>query len=191
MIVGRKARAGDKGFDTALLAAVARYFFTVAQFVFIHPRQRIMAPLARVAVGPDMAHAAKRDAGAAAGADDNRKDRLRALRRAIDRLRHGKAVSIVGKPHLTRKPRAEVFIQRLTVQPRGVGVFNDARIRRERARNADADSAALAGLFFGKLHETGYRLDGLRVVVTRRRHAVAKALLAVIAKRNHFGFGAA
>src|SRR5690606_22360505 len=100
MIIGGKPRAGNKGLNTALLATVARYFGAVFEFIFIHPRQRIVPPLARGAVAANMRPPTEGHARPAAGADNDRKYGLRASRCAIHGLRDRKAVSVIRQTHL-------------------------------------------------------------------------------------------
>ena len=54
VIVSGKTGAGDKGFNAPLFSAVARYFRAVAQLIVVHPRQRVMPPLARGAITADV-----------------------------------------------------------------------------------------------------------------------------------------
>ena len=106
VVIGRKTGTGDKGLNTALLSAVARHFGAVFEFVFIHPRQRVVPPLARGAVTAGMGAPAERYARTAAGADDHGKHGLGTGRRAVDGLRDRQAVGVVGQTHFPLQARA-------------------------------------------------------------------------------------
>ena len=99
MIIGGKPRTGDKGLYTALLATVARHFGAVFEFIFIHPRQRVVPPLARGAVAANMRAPSEGHARPAAGADNYGKYGLRASRCAIHGLRHRQAVCVIRQTH--------------------------------------------------------------------------------------------
>ena len=100
--------------------------------------------------------------------------RARAGAGAIDGLRQGKAVGIVGEPDRAAEMRLEVALERLAVEPRRVGVLHQPARRRQRARHADADRcrSSAAGAFLEHAHHLGRWPDGRAVVVARRRHAM-------------------
>ena len=127
-----------------------------------------MPPLAGVTVAADMRPPIERHPGAAAGADNHRKHRLRPRRRAVHRLRHRQTVGVVGQPDFTLKAQAEIFIKGLAVEPGRVGVFHHPGIGRNCARNAHPHGTLLPGRLLGHRYQGGDSLDGLPVVLTRR-----------------------
>ena len=62
--------------------------------------------------------------------------------RAVARLGHGKAVGVVGQPHLAAERALEVALERPAVQARRVGVLDQAGGRRDRAGMGDADACS-------------------------------------------------
>jgi len=143
------------------------------------------------AVAANMRTTVKRHARAAAGADNDRKHGLSARRGAIHRFRYRQAVGIVRQPNFAIQPLAQVFIERLAVEPGGVGIFHYAGIRRNRTGDPHPNAAALSGRLLCHIDQGGNILYRLPIIVPRSRQTVAKQLLSLITQGNDFRFRAA
>ena len=104
-----------------------------------------MAPLAADAARPVDERAVEDESAAAAGAEDDAEHRARAGARAVDGLRQGKAVGIVGEPHGPARdaPRGRAANGRPLSQVE-LAFCTQPACRRQRARHADADAARAA-----------------------------------------------
>ena len=153
-----QAGSAQPGFDAALAAAVAA---RAGPLVVARRRQRIVAPFAGDRLRAGERPAVDHHAAAHAGAQDDAEYDAAAGRCAVARLGDGKAIGVVGQPHLAAQPALEVGPQRPAVQPRRVGVLDQAGGGRDRAGMGDADRAARAGLAFEAGDEVDDRLDVL------------------------------
>ena len=190
LIVDTKTGAGNKGLNAALLPAITGYFLAVAQLIFIHPRQRIVAPLASIAVATDARFPVDGHTRARPGADDHGKHQRLSGSRPINRFRHGQAVSIVGDAHFPVQRLSQIFIQRLAVEPGGVGIFHPLTEGRKRARDPKADCTGLAGFLLRQCDQIDNCLHRCLIVITRGIHTMAEQLLSLVRQCNHFCLGA-
>src|SRR5438045_2472676 len=104
--------------------------------------------------------------------------------RAVDRLRQREAVGVILDAHLAPERALEVVLERPADEPGGVGVLDQARHARQRARNADADRAG-ADL----LDQRHHRVEGRGVIAARRQHALAEHFAAAAIERPSLDLG--
>src|SRR5262245_2969253 len=71
-------------------------------------------------------------------------------------------------------------------EPRGVGVLHAPGRGRDDPRNTNPDCWAVPDFCVDRLHQMDHSVDGLSVVVSRRRNTASHALAAVIVDRNAF-----
>ena len=164
--------AGQKRLDAPTLAAVTRRARTL---IVIGPRQGVVTPLARNAVGAAQHLPAHDDACAGAGPDDDAKDDVRTRGRTIGRFRHCKAVGVVCDSHAAPETRLEIDLERSADQPRRVGVLDETG-GCDGARDTDADSGRGPGGVLQIGNECNDGIKRRRVVVARRVDAKARAL---------------
>ena len=110
------------------------------EFVRRHPGQGVVAPFAGDAVARLRPAAVDDDAAADAGADDHREDQAEARRRRRPppRSPRGSWRRWRGAPG-GRGARSRSRVERLAIQPGGVGAADQARRGDSAAGNADAD----------------------------------------------------
>src|SRR5205823_1964957 len=168
------AGTGDPRLDAAASPAVAG---RTRQLARVGPRQRIVTPLAADQVIAHVDAPVDRDSPADARAEDHAEHAVESSARSVGRLGEREAVRVVHQPHGPTEPLLEHALERRADQPAGVGVLDDPRALRDRAGNADAHRVRLADR---ALDERDHRLDRAEraLVVARRAHAVAEALLA-------------
>src|SRR5207247_10930067 len=109
-VVRRHARSREKRFDASALAAVTERPRGVLR---VRPRQRVVSPFARDAVGAaddaSVDHDATADTGPGYHAEHNRV----AGSSAVGGLRHGEAIRIIRDADRTAKTRFEISLQGL------------------------------------------------------------------------------
>src|SRR5260370_6405448 len=108
-IVSLETGSGDPARQTTMFAAEAGRSWDLCD---IRNRQRIVTPFTRAIVWSMMRPPADGNAGARAGAEDDRKDNVVARARSIDRLRGGQAIGIGLDPDLASQCGAKVFFNR-------------------------------------------------------------------------------
>ncbi len=134
--------------------------------VVVRPRQRVVAPLPRDRIRSRQDLVAYDDPRSCPGADNHAKHDLCTSGGAVRRFGHGKAVRIVGNPHVAAKPCPQILEQRLADQPDGIRVLDEAGRGRQHAGNPDADGTSGPGALLE-------RRDGGRDGVERRRVVTA------------------
>jgi hypothetical protein len=97
-----------------------------------------VAPLAGDEVGTYETPAADHDARAYARAEDDTEHNVGPGARAVRGLRQREAIRIVHEPYRSPKVSLEVSAEGLAVQPERVGVLDEACLRNDRPRDADA-----------------------------------------------------
>src|SRR5262245_40332037 len=113
-MVARKSRAGKVSLDAAGAPAIARRQW---QVLARRKGQRVVAPLPRDGVRAAQHPAVDDDTRANPGTENHAEHDLRALPRAIDRLRESKAVSVVLQPDRPAERGFEVARERLADEP--------------------------------------------------------------------------
>src|SRR3546814_6837071 len=101
------------------------------------------------------------------------------------------SVGVVHQAHRTAERGREVAIERPAEQPGRVGILDRTCGCGKRARNADADAAAPAGLNLDLLDEVSYCAYGSGIVPARRRQASASEDRAVGREGGSLDLGAA
>ena len=150
-----------------------------------------MAPLAGDAVGAFDEAALDRDAAADAGAQDRAEHHLGPGGRAVDRLGQGEAVGVVGETDLAAERGHDVAVERLAVEAGGVGVLDQPRRRRQRARHADPDRGLRAGLVLEAQDHVAHGADRRLVIGGGRLGAVAGRQAAGLVEHGPFDLRAA
>ena len=188
LMIGFQARTRHPRLHAPVAAApAARARMLVAR----RPRQRVVAPFSADVARPVDEPAVEHQSAAAARAQDHAEHRSGTGRCAIDRLRQGKAVGIIGQADRAAQMGFDIARERLAVEPRGIGVLHQAARGRYRARHADADAAARAGLCSSLAHHVADGAQRRCVVVPRRRDAMLGHDCAIGSERHAGNLGAA
>ncbi len=101
-----------------------------------------MTPLAGNRVRACKNTAADTNAAADAGARDDAEDNVAAGGGAITRFRQRKAIRVVGDAHVTAECHAQILVERVADQARGVGVLHEAGDGADRAGDSNAHGTA-------------------------------------------------
>ena len=171
LVVRRHAGSRQERFDAAVTPAVAG---RSGHLVGLGPRQRVVSPLARNRIRTRQQMPAHDNAGTGAGADDDSEDDLGVRTGAISRFRHRKAVRVVGDPHGPPKTPLEILEERLSDQPGGVGVLDEAGGGRNRARDTHADARRDSG--FGIRSGLGIRPRSTKCSTAATRFTMASTV---------------
>ena len=131
------------------------------------------------------------NSAAATCPQDHRKDNVLARARAVGRFGNRQAVSVIGAAHFAPQRAAQVLVEGLSVQPRGVGIFHQAGLSGNSPGNAQADGGAPSEFFLDFLCSLRYGPYRAVIVVPRRSDAVAMQFPAVSLERDEFDLGAA
>ena len=132
-----------------------------------------------------------RDAAAAAGTDDNAEYGRCPRARAVYRLREGEAVGIVRHPYrLTELPH-QVMTQVVAVEHQTVTVFNQAALRVDSPRQADAQSKRPFAPVADGRNQSEQLLHKRLIALFMRRTALAIDAFARRVEQDGFHFGAA
>src|SRR5260221_5762579 len=143
LVVGGERRSGEEALDATEFAAVAERAGTLG---IGWPGQRIVAPFAGDGIDAGKQPAADDDAAADPGPEDDAEDRPCAGGGAVDGLREGKTVGIVGHPDLARERGRDVAVERMADQASRISVLDQAGSGRDGARHSDAACATLPQL---------------------------------------------
>jgi hypothetical protein len=149
-----------------------------------------MTPFARNRVGADQQSAAYHATAADPGAENDAEDGLRTGPRAVDRLRHGETVGVVGQTHRPVKRGLEVALQGLIVQARGVGVTRASGEPRHRAGVPMATLARTPSAHSAS-HPCCDPADRRGRVTLRRRHPPSQQLAPVGVQCDDLDLGSA
>jgi hypothetical protein len=85
----------------------------------------------------------------------------------------------------------EIALERLAIEPRGVGILNEPAGRRHGAGDADADAVLVGDLLLERAHHQADGPDGRAVVVARRGHAMLSERLPAGAQHDPCDLGTA
>ena len=119
-----------------MFAAIAE---RAREFIRSGPRQRVVAPFSSDGVDAGDDPAVDHDAAADTGTENDAENRCGARTRAVDGLRQGEAVGIIGEADRTLQSVFEVCIQPLADETAGVGVLHTPRRPGQSAWYADAE----------------------------------------------------
>ena len=109
---------------------------------------------------------------------------------AVGGFRHRQAVGIVLDPHRPAEDALQVLQQRLAVEPRGIGVLDQASRGGEGPRDAEADGAGFADFCLGLPDQPCEETDGRPVVVAWRVGPPPKHEATFTVQYRHLGLGA-
>lgn len=110
---------------------------------------------------------------------------------AVDGFRYGKAVCIVGDSHRPAEEGFQITIQRTAVQPRGVGVLDQPRRRRDGPGNANTDAASASNLLLDRTDQRRDHLQRRGIVAAWCRHAQTELFRTASRESDSFDFGPA
>lgn len=109
-------------------------------FIGLCPGQRYVAPLAASVVWASHQPVVNHNATTAAGAKNDSKYGAHVCPRAVMGFRKGEAVSIIGQPYRALHAPFKIEVEWAAIEPNRISVLNHPRRRRDRARNANANT---------------------------------------------------
>ena len=138
-VIALEAGAGDHRFQTPRAPAPALERSDIGR----QPRQGHMPPFPAKPVRALDQRASDGKPATHARSDDHAEHDMRALRRAVDRLRQHHAIGIVGDPHRPAERHAKIVSEPAPVQEFRIGIAHQAGARIGCARHAHADRSGL------------------------------------------------
>ena len=187
MVAGEPG-AREKDFDTALLTAIAARALALR---LVGPGQGIVPPFAGDGIAPADQPAIDHQSAAHAGPEYDAEQAPGAGPGAIHGLRQGEAVGIVLQPDGAPESLLQIAVEGRADDPGGIGVLDPPGGGRQGAGNADADTAAAAGLPLQSQDEIGDGFQGRPVISLGAGQAAAGQSFARFVEDNAFDLGAA
>src|SRR6266436_1018681 len=188
MVVRFEAGSGNPRFDAAIPSAIAS---ETGILLGAHPWQSVVAPFARDSIRTAVQTAIDGDSPAAASAQYDCENDVLARAGAVSCFRNRQAVGVIRASHFARHRATKVFVERLAVQPGGIGVLHQTSPRRNGPGDSHAHGGAPSKFLLDSFDGFCYGAHRSFIVETRRGYAVAVQFLAVALQGHEFNLRAA